>query len=162
MAVGAPVGCTTLGVSACVCPAPRLAALGITLTLVMAAGSGATVMVAEPVIPSTVAVMVAVPAATAETVPVAETVATAGVLLLHVTARPVSEAPAASRAVATSTCTPPITREAVAGVTTTEATEEAVIDAMLMAETMTGRDGNTAVALPAGELMELMRKYQRI
>ena len=45
---------------------------------------------------------------------------------------------------------------------TVEATEEAVIDAMLMAETMTGRDGNTAVALPAGELMELMRKYQRI
>jgi len=45
---------------------------------------------------------------------------------------------------------------------TVEATEEAVIDAMLMAETMVGRDGNTAVALPAGELMELMRKYQRI
>ena len=45
---------------------------------------------------------------------------------------------------------------------TVEATEEAVIDAMLMAETMTGRDGNTAVALPPGELMELMRKYQRI
>ena len=45
---------------------------------------------------------------------------------------------------------------------TVEATEEAVIDAMLMAETMTGRDGNTAVALPPGEIMELMRKYQRI
>jgi len=45
---------------------------------------------------------------------------------------------------------------------TVEATEEAVIDAMLMAETMVGRDGNTAVALPAGEVMELMRKYQRI
>ena len=45
---------------------------------------------------------------------------------------------------------------------TVEATEEAVIDAMLMAETMTGRDGNTAVALPPGELRELMRKYQRI
>ena len=45
---------------------------------------------------------------------------------------------------------------------TVEATEEAVIDAMLMAETMTGRDGNTAVGLPAQELVELMRKYQRI
>ncbi len=40
---------------------------------------------------------------------------TAGVLLLHVTARPVSDAPAAARAVATSTYTPPTTREAVAG-----------------------------------------------
>jgi L-aminopeptidase/D-esterase-like protein len=45
---------------------------------------------------------------------------------------------------------------------TVEATEEAVIDAMLMAETMTGRDGNTAVALPSAALMDLMRKYQRI
>jgi hypothetical protein len=92
----------------------------------MAAGSGATVIVAEPVIPSTVAEMVALPAATADTEPVAETVATAGALLLHVTARPVSAAPAASRAVAASACTPPTTREAVAGVTTTEATGEAV------------------------------------
>lgn len=45
---------------------------------------------------------------------------------------------------------------------TVQATEEAVIDAMLMAETMTGRDGNTAVALPAEELMTLMHKYGRI
>ena len=33
---------------------------------------------------------------------------------------------------------------------TVEATEEAVIDSMLMAGTMTGRDGNTAMALPVG------------
>ena len=45
---------------------------------------------------------------------------------------------------------------------TVEATEEAVIDAMLMAETMVGRDGNTAVALPAGELLALMRQYGRL
>ncbi|MCX7349383.1 MAG: P1 family peptidase [Alphaproteobacteria bacterium] len=45
---------------------------------------------------------------------------------------------------------------------TVEATEEAVIDAMLMAETMVGRDGNTAVALPADALLQLMRNYQRI
>ena len=45
---------------------------------------------------------------------------------------------------------------------TVEATEEAVIGAMLMAETMTGRDGNTAVALPADELIALMYKYGRI
>ena len=45
---------------------------------------------------------------------------------------------------------------------TVEATEEAVIDAMLMAETMTGRDGNTAVALPADELLALMKQYGRM
>ena len=43
-----------------------------------------------------------------------------------------------------------------------EATEEAVIDSMLCAETMTGRDGNTAVALPAHELLALMRQYGRM
>jgi L-aminopeptidase/D-esterase-like protein len=45
---------------------------------------------------------------------------------------------------------------------TVEATEEAVIDAMLMAEKMTGRDGNTAVALPAQELLALMKQYGRL
>ena len=45
---------------------------------------------------------------------------------------------------------------------TVEATEEAVIDSMLCAETMTGRDGNTAVALPAHELVALMRQYGRM
>jgi len=45
---------------------------------------------------------------------------------------------------------------------TVEATEEAVIDSMLMAETMTGRDGNTAVALPVDDLMALMRRHGRL
>jgi D-aminopeptidase len=45
---------------------------------------------------------------------------------------------------------------------TVEATEEAVIDSMLCAETMVGRDGNTAVALPAGELVALMQRYGRM
>ena len=45
---------------------------------------------------------------------------------------------------------------------TVEATEEAVIDSMLCAGTMTGRDGNTAVALPAKELLALMRQYGRM
>ena len=45
---------------------------------------------------------------------------------------------------------------------TVEATEEAVIDSMLMAETMTGRDGNTAVALPRAQLLDLMQKYGRL
>lgn len=45
---------------------------------------------------------------------------------------------------------------------TVEATEEAVLDSMLMAETMTGRDGNTAIALPADELLGVMRRYERL
>ena len=45
---------------------------------------------------------------------------------------------------------------------TVEATEEAVIDSMLCAGTMTGRDGNTAIALPQDELLALMRRHGRM
>jgi L-aminopeptidase/D-esterase-like protein len=42
-----------------------------------------------------------------------------------------------------------------------ECTEEAVIDAMITAETMVGRDGNRSVALPHDRLMSIMRQYGR-
>jgi D-aminopeptidase len=45
---------------------------------------------------------------------------------------------------------------------TVEATEEAVLNALVAAETMTGRDGNTAHALPHDELREVMRRYGRL
>lgn len=45
---------------------------------------------------------------------------------------------------------------------TVEAVEEAVIDSMLCAGTMVGRDGNTAVALPAADLLALMHRYGRM
>ncbi len=45
---------------------------------------------------------------------------------------------------------------------TVEAVEEAVIDAMLVNETMVGRDGNRSIALPHDELIDLMRKYRRM
>lgn len=45
---------------------------------------------------------------------------------------------------------------------TVEATEEAVIDAMLCAETMVGRDGNTAIALPHDTLLATMKSYGRM
>jgi L-aminopeptidase/D-esterase-like protein len=45
---------------------------------------------------------------------------------------------------------------------TAEATEEAVIDAMLAAETMVGRDGNTSIALPHDALIDVMRSYGRM
>jgi L-aminopeptidase/D-esterase-like protein len=40
-------------------------------------------------------------------------------------------------------------------------TEEAIINALIGAETMTGRDGLTVPALPHGELMEVMKRHTR-
>ena len=45
---------------------------------------------------------------------------------------------------------------------TVEATEEAIIDAMLAGETMVGRDGNRAIGLPVDEVLDVMRRYGRL
>lgn len=45
---------------------------------------------------------------------------------------------------------------------TVQATEEAVVNAMVAAETMVGRDGHTAIALPHGELKQVLKKYGRL
>jgi D-aminopeptidase len=45
---------------------------------------------------------------------------------------------------------------------TVQATEEAIINAMIAATTMTGRDGHTAVALPHDRLQEVLKKYNRL
>ncbi len=45
---------------------------------------------------------------------------------------------------------------------TVEATEEAIVNAMVGAETMTGINGNTAVALPHDRLREVLKKYNRL
>lgn len=45
---------------------------------------------------------------------------------------------------------------------TIEATEESVLNALVAAETMTGRDGNTAQALPHDRLVEIMRRHGRL
>jgi D-aminopeptidase len=42
-----------------------------------------------------------------------------------------------------------------------EATEEAIHDSMICNETMTGRNGNTSIALPHDQLLEVMRRYGR-
>jgi len=44
---------------------------------------------------------------------------------------------------------------------TVEATEEAIVNAMVGAKTMTGVDGHTAVALPHEKLQEVLKKYNR-
>ncbi len=45
---------------------------------------------------------------------------------------------------------------------TIEATEEAILNALLAAETMTGRDGTTFHALPHDRLVEVMRQHGRL
>lgn len=45
---------------------------------------------------------------------------------------------------------------------TIEATEEAVLNALVAAETMTGRNGNTAYAIPHDRLQEVMARYGRL
>jgi L-aminopeptidase/D-esterase-like protein len=45
---------------------------------------------------------------------------------------------------------------------TVEATEEAIINAMIAAETMVGRDGNRSDAIPHDRLREILRVYNRL
>jgi len=45
---------------------------------------------------------------------------------------------------------------------TVEGTEEAIINAMVAAETMVGRDGNRSEALPHDQLQEILRRYNRL
>ncbi len=45
---------------------------------------------------------------------------------------------------------------------TVQATEEAIINAIVAAETMTGRDGNTVYGLPHERLKEVIKKYNRL
>jgi L-aminopeptidase/D-esterase-like protein len=45
---------------------------------------------------------------------------------------------------------------------TVQATEEAIINALVAAETMTGRDGHKASALPHDRLRDVLKKYNRL
>jgi D-aminopeptidase len=44
---------------------------------------------------------------------------------------------------------------------TVEATEEAIVNAMVGAKTMTGIDGHTVIALPHAQLQQVLKKYNR-
>src|SRR5690349_20958464 len=90
-------------------------------------GAGAeTVMLAVPLLPSLVAVIVAEPAATPLTRPLLLTVAMVVLLLDQVMLRPVSVFPDASLVVAASCTVAPTLTLAVAGVTATDATGTAL------------------------------------
>ncbi len=45
---------------------------------------------------------------------------------------------------------------------TAQATEEAIINALVAAETMKGREGNTVYALPHDRLKQALKKYGRL
>jgi D-aminopeptidase len=45
---------------------------------------------------------------------------------------------------------------------TVQATEEAVINAMVAAETMTGIENHKVIALPHEKLREVLKKYNRL
>jgi hypothetical protein len=119
-----PAESLVMALSWTVPPAVTLADGGVTVTDFT--GTGVTLIDALPDFPSLVAVIVADPAATAATTPLAETVATPGVLLDHVTVRPVSVLPAESLVVALSEALAPTRRFAVAGATVTVATGTSV------------------------------------
>src|SRR5947207_15337114 len=101
-----------------------VAVAGVTAT--EATGTTATVTVALPAFPSLVAVIVADPAALLVTRPLGPTVATAVLLLAHVTVRPVSALPAEAFGVAVSCTVCPTVRFAVAVGTATAATGTSV------------------------------------
>jgi hypothetical protein len=96
----APAESFGVAVSCRVCPTRMLAVAGETAT--EATGTGVTVTAALPDLPSLVAVIVTVPTAPLVTSPLALTVATPGLLLVHVTDRPVNAPPAESFGVAAS------------------------------------------------------------
>src|SRR5207245_11072773 len=87
-----------------------------------ATGTGVTVIAEVPLLPSLVAVIVAEPGVSSETRPPLLTVAPDVLELDHVTVRPESGAPFASLGVAVSCTVWPACTEAVAGVTSTDAT----------------------------------------
>ncbi len=43
-----------------------------------------------------------------------------------------------------------------------EATEEAILNSLFMAETMTGTEGRKQEALPVEEVMEILKKYDAV
>ena len=45
---------------------------------------------------------------------------------------------------------------------TAQAVEEAIVNAMIAAETMDGIHGNTAYAIPHDKLVKILKKYNRI
>ena len=121
---GVPFASFGVATSCTVAPTKTDAAAGLTLT--DATGTVITVMLALPLFPSLVAVIVADPVANAVTSPLASTPATLDWLDDQITARPERALPAASSGVAVSCTVCPTGVVPEGGVTTTWATGVAV------------------------------------
>jgi hypothetical protein len=117
-----PAESLVVAVSCCVLPDTTLADAGATVTVATGAGNGVTEIAAVPDFPSLVAVIVAVPVATAVTSPFASTVADAVLLEAHVIVRPVRTLLLESVVDAVSCCVVPVTMLADKGSTVTLAT----------------------------------------
>jgi hypothetical protein len=115
-----PAASRSVAVNCPVCPAFRFNVAGATVTV--ATGAWLTLIAADPVCPSLVAVIVAVPVPCAVTNPLPFTVTTLLALVDHTIVRPVSTLPAASRGVAVNCPVCPAVRFTVAGATVTVAT----------------------------------------
>lgn len=133
-------------------PTTRLAVVGVSVTV--ATGASETATVALALIPSLVAVIVALPAPTAVTTPLADTVAIDGALDVHVTTRPDNTVPVASEVTAEIVVVMPTTRVALVGVTTTDATGTAETVTVLLplcpslVAVIVALPGATAVTMP--------------
>src|SRR5206468_1704832 len=117
---GLPLASFEVAVSCTVWPTCTDAVPGLTVT--DATGTVLTVIVAVPLCPSLVAVIVAAPAVTPVTTPLPLTVATAVLLLPQLTGRPDNGLPLASFGVAVSCTVWPTCTDAVLGLTVTDAT----------------------------------------
>ena len=102
--IGAPLASRGVATSVCVVPCRSDSVVGRMET---DATGMRTVTLALPARPSAVAETVVVPSPTPVTTPVALTVAIDGLAELHVTGRPISAAPAASRTIAESSAVTP-------------------------------------------------------
>ena len=111
------------------------------------AGRGLTLMVADALLPSAVAVIVAVPAATAVTRPSDETVATVLRFDVQATMRPVIVAPEASRNLAVSCDVWPTTTLLVAGASSIVAT--GTNETVIVATELLPSDEAVMMAAPA-------------
>src|SRR5205823_3218094 len=118
---GLPLPSFGVAVSWTVLPSLTDADAGVTAT--ETTGTNVTVMAEVPFFPSDVAVIVADPAPTPVTRPLPVTLATPALLLVQLTERPDSGVPFASLGVATSCTVPPTVTFAVAGATSTVATD---------------------------------------
>jgi hypothetical protein len=103
------------GVAVCATKSGRLGGESVTLPT----GTAVTVTVDDPLFPSAVAVIVAVPGATPVTTPEDDTVAVAALLVVHATGRSVTTVPFASFTVAVNDVVWPCTTLGVGGATVT-------------------------------------------